>query len=118
MLFRSGGLYELLLFPLTLLTLALWETRRGTLGRRLGGLGDISYSTYLLHFPLQIAFLWVANAAGISLSFFRSPLSLLLFFLVLIPASLACYHWFERPAQTFLRQKLLPEKTSPKPICE
>ncbi|HEX4509027.1 MAG TPA: acyltransferase, partial [Burkholderiaceae bacterium] len=38
-----------LMFPATLLYLALVEARRGTLGARLGWLGDITYSTYLLH---------------------------------------------------------------------
>ena len=37
-----------LLFPLTVLTLALVETRRGHLMRRASILGDISYSSYLL----------------------------------------------------------------------
>src|SRR5207244_9707990 len=52
----SGVSFELLLFPLTILTLAVWEARRGRLGRRLAFVGQISYSSYLLHFPLQMHF--------------------------------------------------------------
>ncbi len=106
----SIGAYELVLFPLTIITLALWETRRGTLGRRLAILGDISYSTYLLHFPLQILFMIAAFALGISTAFFSTLPALLLFFSVLIVLSLASHHFLERPAQSFLRSRLLPAK--------
>ena len=41
----------MVLFPLTILSLALIETWRGSLGRRVAFLGDISYSSYMLHFP-------------------------------------------------------------------
>jgi peptidoglycan/LPS O-acetylase OafA/YrhL len=101
--------YELVLFPVTLCLLALWETRRGTLGRRAAILGDISYSTYLLHFPLQMIFLLMAFWFGIPGTAFSSPLALLLFFLVLIPISVWSHNHFERPLQSFLRKKLLPD---------
>jgi peptidoglycan/LPS O-acetylase OafA/YrhL len=94
----------------TLCCLALWETRRGSLGRRFAVLGDISYSTYLLHFPLQMLFLLAASGLGLSATVFSSPLALLLFFLMLIPASLWSHYRFERPMQSFLRQKLLPPR--------
>jgi len=103
----SKGSYELVLFPLTLITLASWETWRGTLGRRVAMLGDLSYSTYLLHFPLQILFMIVIYSLGISASFFSSPWALPLFFAVLLPISFCSYHFLERPAQSFLRSQLL-----------
>ena len=40
------------LFPMTIMSLALIETQRGSLGKRFSFVGDISYSSYLLHFPL------------------------------------------------------------------
>lgn len=104
----SQGAYELLLFPFTLITLASWEARRGTLGRRFAILGDLSYSTYLLHFPLQLLFMMGAFALGVPAFFFYSPWAMLLFFALLIPLSLASYHFLERPAQSFLRSRLLP----------
>ena len=100
--------YELVLFPATLCFLALWETRRGTLGRRAAVLGDISYSTYLLHFPLQMVFLLAAFWLGVPGTAFSSPLALVLFFLVLIPLSVWSHNHLERPLQSFLRKKMLP----------
>jgi len=100
--------FNLLLFPLTILTLALLEAQRGTLGKRLAFLGDISYSTYLLHFPLQLMFVSVAFICAVPSAFFCTPLALLLFFLALIPLSLCSYHFFERPCQSWLRSRLLP----------
>ena len=100
------------LFPLTVLLLSLMETYRGHLGKRLSFLGDISYSVYLLQFPLQILFMLAAAAFSISLSICRTPLFLLLFFVALISLSLASYHYFERPAQRFLRRKAITEHSS------
>lgn len=100
--------FELVLFPLTIVTLALWETRRGTLGRRLAFLGQISYSSYLLHFPLQLAFAALALSFAIPNTVFYSPLALVLFYLILIPLSLCSYRYFERPCQAWIRAWALP----------
>lgn len=102
--------FELCLFPATLVTLSLWESERGTLGRRLRWLGNISYSSYLLHVPLQIAFLLATAALGIGRDFFFTRFSLLLYFGLLIALSLASYEYFERPCQSWLRAWLLPAR--------
>jgi peptidoglycan/LPS O-acetylase OafA/YrhL len=65
--------FQLLPFPCTIVALALLETGRGTLGRRLSFLGDISYSSYLLHFPLQMTCVFFAQALGLPRSVFLSP---------------------------------------------
>jgi peptidoglycan/LPS O-acetylase OafA/YrhL len=96
--------YDLLLFPITILALALWEVHRGTLGKRLALLGHISYSSYLLQFPLQLFFVAIAAALSIKDSFFYTPLSLGLFFATLIPLSLLSYSYFERPSQSLIRR--------------
>lgn len=93
------------IFPLTILVLALIETRRGTVGKRLAFLGDISYSSYLWHFPLQLAFIHVTSAWHRGLEFYYSPLSLGLFFAVLLVVSHGSYRFYERPIQTFLRKR-------------
>jgi peptidoglycan/LPS O-acetylase OafA/YrhL len=101
--------FQLLPFPCTILALALLEIARGTLGRRLAFLGDISYSSYLLHFPLQMIFVLATLALGWPRSIFLSPAAYFLYFAALIAASLASYHWLERPAQRCLRRRLHPD---------
>ena len=102
--------FELLLFPLTLATLALWEAHRGTLGRRVAFLGHISYSCYLLHFPLQMIFVGAAFVLAVPRTFFYTPDSFVIFFVTLIAVSLCSYYYFERPVQFLLRKRLLPDR--------
>jgi peptidoglycan/LPS O-acetylase OafA/YrhL len=102
----SVHLYELALFPMTILTLALIEVSRGSLGRRAAVLGDISYSVYLWHFPLQLLFVAIIPVTLSGRSFYSSPLALALFFLVLLPVAWASYHFLERPSQEILRRWL------------
>ena len=66
-------------------------------------LGDISYSSYLLHFPLQLMAASVVVLAGLDRSSFLSVPVLAGFFLVLAALSYASYALLERPAQSFLR---------------
>ncbi|NNL65282.1 MAG: acyltransferase, partial [Myxococcales bacterium] len=60
-----GLAWELVVFPATVLWLALVEVRGAPSSRLLGFLGDVSYSTYLLHFPLQIVFVLGAVSLGL-----------------------------------------------------
>lgn len=96
-----------ILFPLTILALALVETWRGHLGRRLAAISNLTYASYLLHFPLQMVLWTVVMQAGGDKSFFYKDSTMLLFFAVLIPLCLASYYYFEAPAQTRLRTMML-----------
>jgi peptidoglycan/LPS O-acetylase OafA/YrhL len=95
----------LVLFPVTILTLALFETQRANLLRRAAFLGDISYASYLLHFPLQLAALGVVAALGLGREVFYSPWTLAAFIAVLLAASFASHRLFEMPAQRALRKR-------------
>jgi len=94
-----------ILFSITIMSLALIETKRGTLGKRLSSLGDISYSLYLLHFPLQLALVTVATKLAIDQALFYSPWFMALFFSFLISLSFASHRYFEVPMQRFLRRQ-------------
>ncbi len=97
---------ELVVFPLAIATLALAEARWGAIGKRLAVLGEVSYSSYLLHFPLQLAFVLAIPAASSGSSAYDSPWALAAFFAALFPLSVASYRWLERPAQSALRLAL------------
>jgi peptidoglycan/LPS O-acetylase OafA/YrhL len=96
----------LVLFPATILSLVLLETSGVKWFAKLSWLGDISYSSYLLHFPLQLAMAIMMTQTGLSRDIAYSPAFLLAFFAVLIGLSLYSYHLFEMPAQRYLRRRL------------
>ena len=92
---------------MTVLALALRETA----GRRtfawLGFLGDISYSTYLIHFPLQLALAVLATRFALAPADFMHAWVMLAFFAVLIGLGALSYAYIEKPAQTWLRSRLV-----------
>jgi peptidoglycan/LPS O-acetylase OafA/YrhL len=97
--------FPCLLFPATVAALALLEDSHAALGAKLRFLGDMSYSSYLLHIPLEIAFAFVAFSFGLPDTVFLAPGALLLFMAVLTGLSLLSWRHFERPAQTWLRRR-------------
>lgn len=102
-----GSFFLGFLFGITILALVVAETQREHLGKRISFIGEISYSSYLLHFPLILLFMILREILGIDASFFYNNYSLLIFFIVLIPLSLMSFRFLERPAQKVLRKKLL-----------
>ncbi|WP_144939154.1 acyltransferase family protein [Pseudomonas alabamensis] len=96
-----------LCFPATLATLAAAGLHWPGLLRSTGWIGDISYASYLLHFPLQIVFALIFDRLGLAREVFYQPWVMLLFLLLLVPMSLACHRWIERPAQRWLRSSRL-----------
>ena len=93
------------LFPATVLYLAILETRRGPIARGAGWFGDATYAIYLLHFPLMLTTAILFRAAGGDFQALRSPLSLAIFLVVLIPLALASHRFFERPVQQWIRRR-------------
>jgi peptidoglycan/LPS O-acetylase OafA/YrhL len=92
-----------LVFPLSVTSLAaLGLTYRGFL-KPFAAVGDLSYSSYLLHFPLQLIFAMLVDSLGYGRTLFYSPWMLGLFMAVLIPLSLASHRLFEAPVQQMLR---------------
>jgi peptidoglycan/LPS O-acetylase OafA/YrhL len=108
-------LYIYTLIPLTVVALALGESRPGArapgrLCRSLARLGDISYSTYMLHFPLQLACVLLALHFGFGTELFEQPLTLIGFTALLIGLGAVCWWFFELPAQRTLRAVLVPSR--------
>jgi peptidoglycan/LPS O-acetylase OafA/YrhL len=93
-----------ILFPLTILATTLAEINTGHWLSKLRFIADISYSSFLLHFPLQLTFVLATDYIGVSRYFYFSSFSILFFFTILISLSLLSYHQFERPVQQAIRR--------------
>jgi peptidoglycan/LPS O-acetylase OafA/YrhL len=97
--------FDLVLCPLTVLALALYESTSGRQFLRLSFLGDISYSTYMLHFPMQLVLVLVALRFGLAPSFFMHGIVMVAFLAILIGLGALSYFCFEKPMQDWLRRR-------------
>jgi peptidoglycan/LPS O-acetylase OafA/YrhL len=95
-------LFDFGLCPLTVLALALREDVRAK-AAWLGFLGDISYSTYLIHFPLQLTLALLAARFAWTPETFMQGWVMLAFYAVLIGLGALSYRYFERPMRTLIR---------------
>ncbi len=93
------------LFPATVLYLALLETRRGPVGRGLTWLGDSTYAIYLIHFPLMLTTAIAWHSVGGDFQRLRSPFVLATFIVVVVLLALASHRFFERPVQAWIRRR-------------
>lgn len=92
-------------FPATVMFIASLSLINPDLMKPFSAIGDLSYSSYLLHFPLQMLFAMVSDKLGYSREIFYSPWLLALFMVVLIPLSFASHRLFEVPVQHALRAR-------------
>lgn len=83
-----------------------WDIARRPLAR-LAPLADLTYSSYLLHFPLQLVAVIALDGLGWSRDVFLSPLALAVFLLATFGLGRLAFDHFERPAQARLRRLLL-----------
>ena len=67
--------------------------------------GSMTYSSYLLHIPIQLTLMTILSVVGVTAPIY-SPLLFLAFILGTLTLSYWCYALFEMPAQNWLRRKL------------
>jgi peptidoglycan/LPS O-acetylase OafA/YrhL len=96
--------FVFVLSPITITALALDEQVLGGRYAKLSWLGDISYSTYMIHFPMQLALVLIALHFGLTPKTFQSVWVLALFYAALIGLGLLSFHYFERPMQSLIRK--------------
>ncbi len=111
--YRPKIFAAMVLFTATLLSFAIFERETSGFFKKLSVLGDISYSSYLLHFPLQLAFATVVSSNGIGIDIFNRPVTLAMFLIILILFSIMSYHYIEMPLQRYLRKLWLRSKSQP-----
>jgi len=114
---RIKPMYFLLAFSPALIYLSVAHIRATRLTSRwLVAAGSMTYSSYLLHVPIQLTVAVIATYAGWSIPVYN-PWLFLAFMVGTLFASYYCYKFFEMPAQNYLRRKLLyadsPARTRP-----
>jgi peptidoglycan/LPS O-acetylase OafA/YrhL len=77
------------------------DLRSGRDRKLLKNFGQITYSTYLWHFPIQVLFLSLFSFFGFSRSFLDSPIALICWILLMVAIGLMSYKFVERPLQQF-----------------
>jgi len=92
-------------FPVTVMAVAALGLAIRNFLKPLSAIGDMSYSSYLIHFPLQIVFALAVDLLGYSREVFYSPWMLILFLTILLPLSFASHRLFEMPVQRWIRRK-------------
>ena len=99
--------HSLLIFPALVLVILNTSPLAALFSLRpLAYLGEISYSMYMIHFPLQIVLATVNELGGLRLS--PGSLSFFLFYAaVTLVLSAASFHLFERRAQAAIRRTIL-----------
>jgi peptidoglycan/LPS O-acetylase OafA/YrhL len=98
--------YVALISPLSLLVLLdAVQPRSAAWARRINALGNTTYASYLLHFPLQLGCVTLAAALGWRLPV-AQPLFLLGFLGLTFALATVAYRTLEMPAQRWLRRRL------------
>jgi peptidoglycan/LPS O-acetylase OafA/YrhL len=99
-------MYFLVVFSPALIFLCTAYVRPGKAGSRvLESLGSVTYSSYLLHVPVQIAIVIICTWAGLSVPFYNGVF-FLAFMGFVLALSFWCYRFFEVPAQNAVRRRL------------
>jgi peptidoglycan/LPS O-acetylase OafA/YrhL len=96
-----------LLFPATIVALALWDAQRAKPIPAFGWLGSISYAAYVVHFPMQLA-LALAIVHGLAPGdLAESGIAFVLFFVALALIARGVFVYLEEPVQRWMRKALV-----------
>lgn len=96
-------------YPSTVTFLASLQRVYPTAGKPIRTIGDISYSVYLVQFPVQLLILLAVHTLAVQVDF-RSTSTLLLFLSLVIAIALPTYRFFELPAKRLIRRTALWER--------
>ncbi len=72
----------------------------------LTNLGNLTYASYMIHFPMQLIAMLILGALAIPIeSLIYSDWFMLVYLGSVMTAAFFVFHWVERPAQAFLRRR-------------
>jgi peptidoglycan/LPS O-acetylase OafA/YrhL len=99
--FRLGSIIGLSFFVVTSFALLdeVVSLRRSNVGK----IGDLTYASYLLHFPVQLAIVLTIDALGLSRNLFLHPAALVAFIAGTFGLAWIVFQAYEMPAQGALR---------------
>jgi peptidoglycan/LPS O-acetylase OafA/YrhL len=107
------GSGTVIIFAFCCLTVfALLNEAFGSRFDRISNVGDLTYASYLIHFPIQLFVVLVLDWIGVSRSVFFSPFALIAFLVVTFGASWMVFHGFEMPAQRRIRALAFTRETT------
>lgn len=72
-------------------------------------LGNLTYSSYMIHFPVQIMFVTLTDCLGISRTIYYEPLVMIFFIVATFALAQSSYFLFEFPIQEWMRRKFVRE---------
>jgi len=76
-------------------------------GKRFKKIGDLSFSVYLCHLPLQMVVLIFIQKNAIDTSIFNHPISLLLFLSTVYLIAYFSYTYYENPMRVWIKNKFV-----------
>jgi peptidoglycan/LPS O-acetylase OafA/YrhL len=94
-------------FPLIIINLYIIQFFFKNLGKKLILLGDLSYTIYLIHVPLQIIIMFINNIAFDVP--FDSNFFFIFYFILIFSTSFFIFKYFELPCKNIIRKKLIKE---------
>lgn len=102
-------------YPLTVFAVTISTTANDCFAKfrkfiNFDALGNLTYSSYLLHFPLMTIFVIVTDSLGIGRYIYQEELVFLIYMSVVLITSSLSYKYLEHPAQLYLRKKLLHQR--------
>jgi peptidoglycan/LPS O-acetylase OafA/YrhL len=92
-------------FSLVIVVAATARQVEGRTGHVFRNLGNLTYSSYLVHFPVQLLTVIAIMAWHVTIPM-DSPALLAFYVAVVFSVAWCVYRWFEMPAQTWLRKIL------------
>jgi peptidoglycan/LPS O-acetylase OafA/YrhL len=99
----NDGTLLLLAMSAVIIMTKLGETTLRVPFQNLAFLGNATYSSYLLHFPMQLLLVSIVDAIGWKRDLFYSPTALIAFVMGVVGLSLIVHRHFEMPVQSIIR---------------